>query len=109
MLSLVDSIYLWYITFYNFCFSNVIVHISNYEPNFMEKLFWENGFPSFGGKCYAASLKLVFWLPFCDYISDFQFFCCMLFFVDYFISGVQFSVKLVRKSTFLSKGPKEPP
>ena len=71
----------------------------------MEKFLWESGFPIFGGKFYVASLKLVFWPPFCNGKSDFRFFCCVVVLLDYFISGAYFSEKFIWESTLLSYGP----
>ena len=78
-------------TFSKSYFSSVIVFtIYNYEPNFKEKFLRESGFPIFGQKFYVARSKLVFWPPFCNFISDFRFFGCILVLLDYFISGPHF-------------------
>ena len=88
-------------TFFNFYFSNVIVlTVSNYEPNFMEKFFRESGFPIFGGKFYIASLNLGLSPPFCNRISDFRFFKFVLVLLDYFISGSHFSANSFGKVLF---------
>ena len=89
---------------YHFWFSNIIVlTISNYESNFIEKFLRESCFPIFGGKFYVAILKLAFWPPFCNCISDFRFcFTVFLVLLDYFLSGGHFSAKFVRESAFLS-------
>ena len=53
------------ITFFKFYFSNVNLFMFSYfEPNFIEKSFWESGFSNFGHMTVFAKWKLVFWPPF---------------------------------------------
>ena len=65
----------------------------------LKKLYQESACSTFGGNL-CPSLKLVFWQPFCNGISEFHF-CCLII-LDYFISGAHFSAKVIQDSTFLS-------
>ena len=60
----------------------------------MEKFLRESGFPIFGGKFYVARWKLVFWPPFCNFISDFRFFCCVLVFLGILYQWPAFQLKI---------------
>ena len=37
---------------------------SYFEPNFIEKFFWESGFSNFGHMTVFAKWNLVYWPPF---------------------------------------------
>ena len=71
---------------------------------FKEKFLRESGFPHFS--CFWSEILcceiLFFWPPFCNCISDFRLFCCILVLLDYFISAPHFTAKFIRESIFLS-------
>ena len=86
--------------FFQILFQQCNNTIFNYEPNFKEISFGKvvSHFFFF----YVARWKWVFWPPFCNRISDFRFFCCILVLLDYFINGPHFTANFIRESTFLS-------
>ena len=61
--------------------------------------FGEVVFPFLVRNFMSWDRNLFFWPPFCNCISDFRFFCCILVLLDYFISGPYFIAKSIREST----------
>ena len=93
-----------------FYFSNIIVlRFFLYEPNFLERFLWENGFLIFGGKVDIAKSQMVHWPPFWNRTSDYRYFCCIWVFLEYFTSDPNFNAKFFLKSIILMLGPYGPP
>ena len=51
-------------TKFRHCTSMSLQRENNFEPNFIEKFFWESGFSNFGRVTVFAKWKSVYWLPF---------------------------------------------
>ena len=78
---------------------------SYFEPNFLEKFFWESGFSNFGQNRIDTKQKSVILPPFWNGTTFLIFFSRIVIFYSPYTYGTNFIAKFRWESGFLRLGP----